>query len=147
VSDWIADANILLRADAPDHADYPIVSAALLRLRERGDRILLTPQSLCETWGVFTRPLERNSFGLSNEETQRRVRDILRLYPFIADPPTLFGEWFALVTLFGVRGVQVHDARLVAACLAHRVTQILTLNVDDFRRYAGFVTAVHPANV
>ncbi len=145
--DWIPDSNILLRADAPDHADYPIVSRALLRIREQGDRLLLVPQTLCEAWGVFTRPADRNGFGLSNEETEQRVRDMLSLYPFVPDSPALFGKWFALVTLFGVRGVQVHDARLVAACLSHRVTHLLTLNVNDFARYDDLITAVHPVNV
>ena len=32
-------------------------------------------------------------------------------------------------------GVQVHDARLVAAMKIHGINHILTLNVGDFKRY------------
>jgi hypothetical protein len=42
--------------------------------------------------------------------------------------------------------VQVHDARLVAAMLAHGVPQILTLNPRDFQRYTE-ITVLHPADV
>jgi len=34
-----------------------------------------------------------------------------------------------------VEGVQVHDARLVAAMMAHEIPQILTFNYKDFKRY------------
>ena len=43
----------------------------------------------------------------------------------------------------GVMGVQVHDARLVATMIAHRITHLLTLNDQDFARYPE-ITAVHP---
>jgi hypothetical protein len=49
----------------------------------------------------------------------------------------------------GVIGKQVHDARLVAGCHAHRVTHLLTFNVSDFVRLAGFgpgVVVVDPAS-
>ena len=36
---------------------------------------------------------------------------------------------------YGVSGVQVHDARLVATMLVHDVTHILTFNTQDFIRY------------
>jgi len=48
-----------------------------------------------------------------------------------------------LVLTYQVRGAKVHDARLVAAMLAHGLTHILTFNNRDFARYAE-VTAVHP---
>lgn len=55
-------------------------------------------------------------------------------------------EWRRLVVEHSVTGVQVHDARLVAAMLVHGVRQLLTLNIQDFARYSG-ITAVHPRDV
>jgi hypothetical protein len=43
-------------------------------------------------------------------------------------------------------GVNVHDARLVAAMIAHGVTHVLTANVKDFARYPT-VTAVAPGEI
>lgn len=50
-----------------------------------------------------------------------------------------------LVTVQGVKGKQVHDARLVAAMQTHSLGHLLTLNVKDFERYP--VTPVHPDDV
>ncbi len=44
-----------------------------------------------------------------------------------------------------VRGVKVHDAKLVAAMSVHRVPKILPFNTDDFARYA--IEAVHPSSL
>lgn len=57
----------------------------------------------------------------------------------------MYPEWRRLVVAHGVRGVQVHDARLAAAMRVHGVGRILTLNGADFARYADEgVAVVHP---
>ena len=43
-------------------------------------------------------------------------------------------------------GVQVHDARLVAAMLVYGILRLLTLNDRDFGRYTA-ISAVHPRDV
>jgi predicted nucleic acid-binding protein len=43
-------------------------------------------------------------------------------------------------------GKPAHDARIAAIMLAHNVTNILTLNPDDFSRYQG-ITPVTPSEV
>lgn len=49
---------------------------------------------------------------------------------------------------YGVSGVQVHDARLVAALLANGLTHILTFNASDFARYAPTgIVGVEPSSV
>lgn len=50
--------------------------------------------------------------------------------------------------MFAVSGVQVHDARLVAAMQAHNITHILTFNTSDFTRYASLgIVPVDPATI
>jgi len=49
-----------------------------------------------------------------------------------------------LVIAHAVMGVNVHDARLVAAMLVHGLTHILTFNTADFRRFSQ-ITVVHPS--
>ena len=48
-------------------------------------------------------------------------------------------EWRRIVVSKGVSGVQVHDARIVAAMHVHQIANLLTLNVQDFRRYDTIV--------
>lgn len=43
-------------------------------------------------------------------------------------------------------GIQVHDARLVAAMKVHGVARILTINVTDFSRYPG-INAFAPTDI
>jgi predicted nucleic acid-binding protein len=45
-----------------------------------------------------------------------------------------------------VSGVQVHDARLVAAMRIHGIRHILTFNTKDFSRYSE-IEALHPEEV
>jgi hypothetical protein len=43
-------------------------------------------------------------------------------------------------------GVEVHDARLVAAMLVHAIPNLLTFNLADFKRFKQ-VRVVSPAEV
>jgi hypothetical protein len=51
-----------------------------------------------------------------------------------------------LVVASGVLGKSAHDARLIAAMLAHGVTRLLTFNVADFNRFPG-ITVLDPNTV
>lgn len=62
-----------------------------------------------------------------------------RILNVLADHPAACQIWRRLVESLGVRGRQVHDARLVALVQAHGITHILTLNGSDFARYPGIV--------
>jgi predicted nucleic acid-binding protein len=62
------------------------------------------------------------------------------------DTPDVYPEWRRLVTLYNVKGIQVHDARLVAGMKVHGIGSILTYNPTDFKRYPG-ITVVHPRDV
>ena len=61
----------------------------------------------------------------------------------MADSDAIFPEWERLVLQYRVSGKQAHDARLVAAMNVHNLTQLLTFNTSDFKRFTG-ITAVNP---
>jgi predicted nucleic acid-binding protein len=67
---------------------------------------------------------------------------VLTLLP---DSPAVYEEWKRLVATHAVRGVKVHDARLVAAMNVHGVRRILTFNTADFSRFE--IEALHPSAV
>jgi predicted nucleic acid-binding protein len=64
----------------------------------------------------------------------------------LADSLAVHEEWRKLLVTHGISGVQVHDARLVAAMRIHGVQRILTFNDKDFTRYSN-IQAVHPRNI
>ena len=145
---FLADTNVLLRFADRTHPVHPIIRAALRKLRTNGHRVCATPQNFVEFWNVATRPTERNRFGLAPANADRLLRLVERLFPLLPDSPAVYTKWRRLVVSFGVSGIQVHDARIVATMIVHGVTHILTFNTTDFVRYGtrGIVT-VDPTTV
>jgi predicted nucleic acid-binding protein len=101
-------------------------ASAISTLRSRGEQLYIVPQNLIEFWNVYTRPLERNGLGRSVTEAQAEVNHLKVLFPLVLDTEAIYQEWERLVVAHTVRGVNVHDARLVAAMVVHGLTHILT---------------------
>lgn len=140
------DTNILLRL--LDRADphHQIIRESLRSLSKQNARFCFFPQNATEFWSVCTRPsTARGGYGLSLEETDKRLKLLERIFPVLPDQPAMYPVWRQLVETHGVVGVQVHDAKLVAAMQIHGVTHLLTMNDSDFRRYPG-ISALAPAS-
>lgn len=147
MSAYLVDSNILLRLSRRGDADYVIIDAALERLLATDAILYYTHQNIAEVWNVFTRPAQQNGFGLPVQAVEREVQRIEAAMVLLPDNRNVYEHWRRLVRQYDVLGVRVHDARLVAAMLAHSVSLLLTLNVADFERYGDEITAVHPRNV
>jgi predicted nucleic acid-binding protein len=143
---YLVDSNVLLRWIKPDDRDYPVVVSAIDAVLQRGAMLCYTSQNVAEFWNTCTRPLNRNGYGLSPQEADRRAKffeDKLQLLP---DSMAVHQEWRRLLVTHNVSGVQVHDARLVAAMRVQDVRRILTFNDKDFARYPD-IEALHPRSV
>jgi predicted nucleic acid-binding protein len=71
---------------------------------------------------------------------------IERDFELLPDSRDVHDRWRQLLMMHDIKGVQVHDARLAASMYVHGVTQLLTVNVRDFQRFAG-LRAIHPAEL
>jgi predicted nucleic acid-binding protein len=143
---YLVDSNVLLRWIKPDDRDYPVVVSAIDAVLQQGAVLCYTSQNVAEFWNTCTRPLNRNGYGLSPHEADRRAKlfeDKLQLLP---DSVAVHQEWRRLLVTHNVSGVQVHDARLVAAMRVQDVRRILTFNDKDFARYRD-IEAVHPRSL
>ena len=140
---YLADTNILLRVSQRHDPNYNAIRTALHAIRTSGGGLYFTSQNLAEFWNVCTRPASQNGYGLSIGETDRRAELIESSFRFLPDNEQVYREWRRVVVVHSVMGVQVHDARLVAAMRVHGITHVLTLDEQDFLRYPG-VTVVHP---
>ncbi len=117
-------------------------------LRQDGHQLQVTSQNCVEFWNVATRPLQKNGFGLTPPETEQLLQLVEHLFPLLPDSSAVYKEWRRLVVVFGISGVQVHDARLVASMKVNGISHILTLNRGDFKRYTSErITAVAPEDV
>lgn len=144
---YLLDTGILLRLFNRADQSRRSIRSAVLKLRNDGHKFAVAIQNVAEFWNVSTRPKEaRGGLGLSPEETYRHLRVIQRLCSVLPDTAKTYPTWRELVRKHAVRGVQAHDARLVAWMASHRITMIVTLNPSDFGRFSGVVT-VNPAAI
>ena len=142
----LLDSNILLRWVEPYEPDQIIVAAALDRLVHSSADLCYTSQNLGEFWNTLTRPSNRNGYGLSPKEANRRAIPIESRLQLLPDSIAVHQEWRKLLVTHNVSGVQVHDARLVAAMHIHGVKRILTFNNRDFARFTD-IEVIHPADL
>jgi len=140
---YLIDTNILLRSTDPDHAMYSLAVNAVDSLLTQNQQLYIMPQNLIEFWNVYTRPKEKNGLGGTIAETKIEIDRLKSLFILLPDQEEIYLQWENLVTTYQVKGVNVHDAKLVAGMLVHDLTHILTFNINDFKRYQN-IKPVHP---
>jgi predicted nucleic acid-binding protein len=144
---YLIDSNVFLRLVPADDPDRHTALRALAKLRAANEQLFYTSQVLAEFWTVSTRPVSaRGGYGLSLARTERKARVIERFCRLVPDGLATHLEWRRLITAHSVIGVEVHDARLVAAMLVHGIPNLLTFNLDDFKRFKQ-ISVVSPAEV
>ena len=144
---YLVDTGIWLRLFDRNDPIHSVVRDARRTLRSTGHSLATCPQNIAEFWNVSTRPATaRGGYGKSALTTERRVQFIERWCGVLAESPVADREWRQLVVAYGIQGVAVHDARLVAMMRVAGIVHILTLNDRDFSRYSG-ITVVTPSDV
>jgi len=143
---YLIDTNILLRLTRPLDSQHQLIKSTLRALDQEGQEFYFSLQNMAEYWNVSTHPIEQNGYGLLKAEIIKGVEEIELTMVLLADTDQVYSMWRQLVISHNVRGVQVHDARLVAIMQAYGLTRILTLNTGDFERFPDIV-AVHPSQV
>lgn len=111
-------------------------------LRE-GESLTVTPQIIAEFWNVATRPVTDNGLGFEHDVARGEVAKIEEFCSVVPESIDVYTEWKRVVSVHKVTGVQVHDARLVAAMKVYGIDRILTFNESDFSRY--LVTVITPS--
>jgi predicted nucleic acid-binding protein len=144
---YLLDTNILLRTIVTDDPNYQITQDAIAFLRRSKERLFIAPQNLIELWNVATRPSNKNGLGLSVLETEAEVAQLKELFILLPDIEQIYPQWERLVKTYEVRGSNVHDTRLVAFMLVHRLSHILTFNTKDFRRFRTEITSISPKEI
>jgi predicted nucleic acid-binding protein len=142
---YLVDSNILIRWSQPGDPGFPIADNSLFEIERLKADLCYTSQNLGEFWNALTRPANRNGYGQSIGEANRCALAIEARLRLLPDTVAVHQEWRKLLVDYGVSGVQVHDARLVAAMHIHDVKHILTFNTRDFARFTD-IEAIHPAD-
>lgn len=140
----LVDTGVLLRVFDRAAPEQPTIFRALRKLWSDGHELVTTAQNMAEFWNVSTRPVgARGGFELPVSVVDERAKVIERLGLVLPFTHRAYAEWRRLVVAHQITGVSVHDARLVAVMIEFNITNILTFNEADFRRYPG-LTIVTP---
>ena len=134
------DTNVLIRATlnaAPLHDARRVVEHA----HTAGTELWISRQVLREYLAVLSRP-QSYTPPLAPDvlmDDVRRFEDICR----VADEDTrITQQLLVLVQQILTGGRQVHDANIVATMLVYGIERLLTHNMANFTRFAGFITVV-----
>lgn len=143
---YLLDTNVLLRLIEKTHEQHEHAEAAVLNLRRQNCSFVTFLQNISEFWNVCTRPMENNGLGLPISYTYQQLENIEKAVTVLEDNADVYPNFRRLVVEHSVVGVKVHDAKIVAAMMAHGIENLLTFDVKDFRRFHE-ITAVSPADI
>lgn len=115
-------------------------------LLKNSDTLFITLRNISEFWNVCTCPSDKNGLGFTIAETDAELKQIEQVFDLLPDTSDVYRNWRELVVKHSVSGVQVHDAKLVAAMKAHNIENLLTFNTKDFKRYSD-IRAVEPKDI
>src|SRR5215510_1419365 len=112
--DVLVDTGVLLRLMVRSDPSHTEARSAIRILKSRGDMLVALTQNAAEFWNVCTRPKSaRGGYGLTVQETAKKLRIVERLIEIRPENQAAFQEWKSLVIAHSVRGAQVYDARIV----------------------------------
>jgi predicted nucleic acid-binding protein len=144
---YLFDTNNFLRLAEKQNSQRAIILQALRKLRSNNHTICFTPQILAEFWNVCTRPSSaRGGLDFSIKQTKKKVEIIQKHFQLLTDNLQTFLEWKKLVSDYSVIGVQVHDAKIVASIITHKVDYLVTFNEKDFKRFP-MIQVINPNNI
>ena len=69
-----------------------------------------------------------------------QVRAWLKVFKVADEDHRVTAQWLQLLETIPLAGKQVHDANIVATMLVYQIDQLVTHNVDDFKRFANRIT-------
>lgn len=139
----LVETSVLVRLANADDIDYQTADDAVTALGLRGAELRSAPQNFIEFRSVVTRPANVNGLGLSSADAEALAATFEASFPLLPDTPDIFPAWKTLVAASGCIGRQVHDARLVAVCLVHQISHILTFNTRHFVRLAALAPSLN----
>lgn len=140
----LVDTNILLRAIQPNNPMSQVAIQAVKSLLGSGTDVCVFNQSLIEFWNAATRNISQNGLGLSPAQADAELNRIEFMLTILPDHPAIYAEWRKLVVVHSVSGKQVHDTRIAAAMNVFGISQLLTFNVGDFKRFQN-ISIIDPA--
>lgn len=138
----VLDTNVLLAATDQGRSEHARALAALNDWPNAGTVLYTSGQILREYLSVATRPVRMNGLGMTRTDATNNVRTLLGRMRLLAETEKVMDSLLTLLGSINCAGKQVHDANIVATMVAHGIDTLVSINVDDFRRYGEHVRTV-----
>jgi predicted nucleic acid-binding protein len=135
------DTNILLRALLTQMGQHVQADALLKRMISEDAELWISGQVIREFIVQATHPntLEES---LTMGEVIHEINTIRPLFQIADETAAVRAKLLELLQVYPTAGKQVHDANIVATMLVYDITTLLTLNVDDLRRFEDRIKIV-----
>jgi predicted nucleic acid-binding protein len=135
---YFIDTNVLVFATVPNSPFHRDAIAALHARAQAGAEGWISRQVLREYLVQLTRPGVLPA-PLAGPLAAAQVGALVSLYRVADETASVFQELSALVQGGLATGKQVHDANIVATCLAYGIPRLLTHNLSDFQRFSNLI--------
>jgi len=132
------DTNILVSALLPESPKYFHARGILRRLSEADAEVWISRQVIREYLATMTK-YERLWSDVTRAALIDAVRTLERHYIVAEELPIVAEQLYFLLGQVPTGGKQVLDANIVATMIAYDVRTLLTYNLDDFKRFSGFI--------
>jgi predicted nucleic acid-binding protein len=130
----LIDTNVFLSAVDAGRPERGKAIQALEDWPAQGVALYTTTQVLREFLVVATRPTTANGLGLAPPDALSDVAEFAQATTVLPETIDSWRRLLQLVQEFGLTGVRVHDANIVACALVNGIGAVVTGNAADFNR-------------
>lgn len=135
------DTNILLRAVLTQMNQHAEVDALVRHTVRDGAELWISGQIIREFIVQATHP-RTLAEPLTIEQVVREIAAMKALFQVADETTAVRDKLLELLLEYPTQGKQVHDANLVATMLTYEIDTLLTLNVDDLKRFEGKIKII-----
>jgi len=127
------DTNILLAATDSGRQEHANCHALLEAGLQGKQSLFISGQVIREYLVVATRPSEVNGFGMTTDQALNNVAQMKQCLHVLDETTQVATRLTQLIAQYQLTGKRIHDANIVATMLENGITQLETLNPDDFK--------------
>lgn len=135
------DANVLIYAALSNSAFHQIARERLISFAGSNTILCISNQVIREYLSGMSRTL-LNARQYDTTLLANDVSIMQRQYTVLEETIITRQNLLNLLGRFTTGGKQVHDANIVATMQQYGISQLLTNNVDDFKRFDSLITLI-----
>jgi predicted nucleic acid-binding protein len=133
------DTNVLIYAAVEESPFCLRARGNLKRLERSSTELWISRQIIREFLAQMTRAPHPD---FTPKDLLATLRNFEGRFCIAEDQALVTEQLVFLLEHVRAGGKQIHDANIVATMLTYNIPQLLTYNVDDFRRFSGLIQVI-----